>query len=200
MTKEETNANILKNLTTCKYQWLQNLITHELKPCAWLRVVARLHAGTSRETKPYRQLRWEWLVLWEFLLPCNKRPQTLRGGKKSQQHNNVAVIFFQYALWFTRVCVSVCYLLSLPCDEVPNCLAKKRCQEGVKWGWLLQEGVQSFQQRLLITQLIIDHSHITCQQLTRYIWIPVINEENATFSKMRQEQKHLIFKLEHLLC
>lgn len=79
------------------------------------------------------------------------------------------------------VCVCVCYLLSLPCDEVPNCLAEERRQEGVKWGWLLQEGIQSFQQRLLITHLIIDHSHITCQQLTCYIWIPVINKREHTW-------------------
>lgn len=65
--------------------------------------------------------------------------------------------------------LAVIYLLSLPCDEVPNCLAKERCQEGVKWGRLLQERIQSFQQRLLIAKLIIDHSHITCQQLTCYI-------------------------------
>ncbi len=83
------------------------------------------------------------------------------------------------------VCVCVRYLLSLPCDEVPNCLAEERCQERVKWGWLLQEGIKSFQQRLLITQLIIDHSHITCQQLTCYIWVPVIYEENNSVSNTK---------------
>ena len=90
----------------------------------------------------------------------------------------------------------MCYLLSFPCDEVPNCLAKERCQEGIKWGRLLQEGIQSFQQRLLITQLIIDHSHITCQQLTCYIWVPMINEEKTTGSKTKQKQnQYLIFYL-----
>ncbi len=99
------------------------------------------------------------------------------------------------------VCVCVCYLLSLPCDEVPNCLTKERCQEGVKWGRLLQEGIESFQQRLLITQLIIDHSHITRQQLTCYIWIPVIEEENTPGSKTQQkENQSLISTLVHLVC
>lgn len=98
------------------------------------------------------------------------------------------------------LCECVCYLLSLPCDKVPNCLAKERCQEWVKWGRLLQEGIQSFQQRLLITQLIIDHSHITCQQLTGYIWIPVINKENTPSSKTKQKQNQFLFSaFVHLL-
>lgn len=44
-------------------------------------------------------------------------------------------------LIYSCECVCVCYLLSLACDEVPNCLAEERCQEGVKWGWLLQEAI-----------------------------------------------------------
>lgn len=84
----------------------------------------------------------------------------------------------------------MCYLLSLPCDEVPNSFAKEGCQEGVKWGWLLQEGIQDFQEWLLITQLIIDHSHITCQQLTCYIWIPVVNGMDIYCSKMMEEQNY----------
>lgn len=83
-------------------------------------------------------------------------------------------------------CECVCYLLCLPCDEVPNCFAKERCQEGVKRGRLLQEGVQCFQQELFITQLIIDLSHITCQQLTCYIWIPTLQEESTKNLTVRQ--------------
>lgn len=91
------------------------------------------------------------------------------------------------------------YLLGLPCDEVSNCLAKERCQEGVKWGRLLQEGIQRFQQRLIITQLIIDHSHITRQKLTGYVWISEINTENTSYSQAKQKQyKPILSTLEVL--
>ena len=80
-----------------------------------------------------------------------------------------------------------CYLLSLPCDEVPNRLAEEGCQEGVKWGWLLQEGIESFQQGLLITQLIINFCHIACQQLTCDIWIPVLQGMTRTYMIVKND-------------
>lgn len=83
------------------------------------------------------------------------------------------------------------HLLSLACYEVPNSLAKERRQKGVQRRRLLQEGIQSFKQRLLITQLIIDHSHITCQQFTRYVWKP----ENRRFKKDRCGQRQNTLKV-----
>lgn len=68
--------------------------------------------------------------------------------------------------------VLVRYLFSLPGYEVPNGLAEERRQKGVEWRGLLQEGIQSFEQRLLVTQLIVDHSHIARQKFTRNVWKP----------------------------